>query len=106
MEVVGKILKKQREFKKISILDASKELKISEKILNNLENNYLQKDIDSVFVIGHLRSYCFFLDLSPDELIDQFKKENFQEKKQKIEIERPKFEYKLLFSNKTSPETS
>ena len=46
MELVGEILKKKRKFKNISILEASNELKISKEILINIENNYLQKDID------------------------------------------------------------
>ena len=100
MQLVGEILKKTRESKKITILDVSKELKISEETLRNIENNYFQNDIDSVFVIGHLRSYCSFLDLNHNELIYQFKKEHFTDEKQNIEIERPKFQYKLLFSNK------
>ena len=100
MQLVGEILKKTRESKKITILDVSKELKISEETLRNIENNYFQYDIDSVFVIGHLRSYCSFLDLNHNELIYQFKKEHFPDEKQNIEIERLKFQYKLLFSNK------
>jgi len=100
MQLVGEILKKTRESKKITILDVSKELKISEQTLKNIENNYFQNDVDSVFVIGHLRSYCSFLDLNHNELIYQFKKEHFPDEKQNIEIEKPKFQYKLLFSNK------
>ena len=52
MEFVGDILKKTREGKKISLSSVSKELKISEKTLSNLENNYLQKDIDQVFILS------------------------------------------------------
>ena len=44
MEFVGDILKKTREGKKISLSNASNELKISEDTLINLENNYLQKE--------------------------------------------------------------
>ena len=40
MQLVGEILKKTRESKKITILDVSKELKISEETLRNIENNY------------------------------------------------------------------
>ena len=37
MELVGDILKKTREDKKISLSSVSKELKVSEEILSNLE---------------------------------------------------------------------
>ena len=100
METVGEILKKSRESRKISILEVSRELKVSIDILRNLENNYFQNDIASVYVIGHLRSYCRFLDLNHNQLINQFKKEHLPEEKPKEEIEKPIFEYKFLFSNK------
>ncbi len=98
--LVGEILKKTREEKKLTVFDVSEELKISREIFENIENNTLPKDIDIVFVLGHLRSYCSFLGLNHNELIDKFKKEHLPEKKQKIEIERPRIEYKYLFSNK------
>ena len=69
MEFAGDILKKTREGIKISLSNVSKELKISEEILSNLENNYLQKNIDRVFIIGHLRAYCSFLNLNHNEII-------------------------------------
>ena len=100
MELVGDILKKTREGKKILLSYVSKELKISEEILTNLENNNLQKDIDKVFIIGHLRSYCSFLNLNHYEIIELYKLQHYTLEKKNIEIEKPKLEYKLLFSNK------
>ena len=100
MELVGQILKKNRESKNITLLEVSNELKISQEILQNIEIGYLQDHIDNVFIIGHLRSYCSYLGLNQTELIDQFKKELFPQKSKKIEIERPIFEYKLLLTNK------
>ena len=100
MEFVGDILKKTRENRKISLSNISKELKISEEILINLENNNLQKDIDRVFIIGHLRSYCSFLNLNHDEIIELYKLQHYPPEKKNIEIEKPKFEYRFLYSNK------
>jgi len=100
MAFVGEILKKRREYKRFTLLDVSKELKISEEILSNFENNYFQNDIDSVFLIGHLRSYCFLLDLNHIEIIKLFKQQHLPQKKENIEIQRPKFEYKFILSNK------
>ena len=100
MEFAGDILKKTRESIKISLSNVSKELKISEEILSNLENNYLQKDIDRVFIIGHLKSYCFFLDINHNEIIALYKSLHFPLEKKNTEIEKPKFEYKFLYSNK------
>ena len=95
MEFVGDILKKTREGKKISISNVSKELRISEETLSNLENNYLPKDIDRVFIIGHLRSYCSLLNLNHDEIIELYKLQHFPLEKKNIEIEKPKFEFKI-----------
>ena len=100
MEFVGDILKKTREGKKISLSTVSKELKISKETLSNLENNYLQKNIDRVFIIGHLRSYCNLLNLNHNEIIELYKLQHFPLEKKNIEIEKPKFEYKFLYSNK------
>ena len=100
MEFVGDILKKTREQKRITLSNVSEELKISEEILSNIENNYLRKDIDRVFIIGHLRSYCLFLNLNHKEIIQSFKLQHFPLEKKNIAIEKPKFEYNFLYSNK------
>ena len=83
MELVGEILKKRRKDKNLTLFTISQELKISQEILNNIENNFLQHHIDSVFIIGHLRSYCSFLELNHNEIIELFKKQNFPENKKK-----------------------
>ena len=100
MELVGQILKKNRESKNIKLSEVSKELKISEDLLRNIESGHLQTDIDKIFIIGHLRSFCSYLNIDNNELVEKFKKEHFPQVIKKIEIERPKFEYTFLFSNK------
>ena len=100
MEFVGDILKKTRKGKKLSLSSVSEELKISEETLSNLENNYLQKNIDKVYIIGHLRSYSSFLNLNHNEIIELYKLQHFPIEKKNIEIEKPKFEYKIFYSNK------
>ncbi len=100
MELVGQILKKNRESKKLILSDVSKELKISEEILNNIENNCLQKDIDIIFIIGHLRAYCSFLDLDKEDLVKKFKNEHLPDENINIEIKRPSFEKNFFIPNK------
>ena len=100
MELVGQILKKNRERKNLILSDVSKELKISEEILNNIENNYLQNDIDIVFILGHVRAYCIFLNLNEAEIVDKFKNEHLPNEKKNIEIKRPKVETNFFISNK------
>ena len=96
MEFVGDILKKTREGKKIPLSNVSKELKISEETLTNFENNYLEKDIDRVFIIGHLRSYCSFLNLNHEVIIELYKSQHFPLEKKNIEIVRKSIESGFL----------
>ena len=100
MDSVGQKLKKTRIIKNIRISDVSKELRISEEILNNFETDYLQKDIDPVFLIGHLRSYCSFLELDQTEIVKQFKGVHITTATLNLEIKRPVDEKNFLFTNK------
>ena len=100
MEHVGQILKNNRERKKLILSDVSKELMISEEILNNIENSYLQNDIDIVFILGHVRAYCNFLNLNEVELVKQFKNEHLPHENKNFEIKRPKVENNFFISNK------
>ena len=100
MKFVGQVLKKNREVKKLSILDVSKELNISVEILNNLENDFFHNTIDNVFIIGHLRSYCYYLELNQIELVDQFKKQHQPKQNKRIDIHRPKDINNFFYSNK------
>ena len=100
MESVGKILKKNRDLKKLTLSDVAKELKVSEEVLSNFENDNLQKDINIVFLIGHLRSYCSFLSLNQNEIIKDFKNQQIPSENNSFEIPRPRVEKNLIFSNK------
>tara|TARA_B100001250_G_scaffold362433_1_gene341129 strand:- start:60 stop:872 length:813 start_codon:yes stop_codon:yes gene_type:complete len=100
MELVGQILKKTRQRKKLILKDVSKELKISEEILDNIENSYLQNDIDIVFILGHLRAYCRFLNLNENELVSKFKNEHAPNENKNFEIQRPKVEKNFFISSK------
>ena len=71
MNSVGEIIQSARLAKNISLKDVSSELKISEKILNDFENDNILKDYNIVFYIGHLRSYCNFLNLNSEDIISR-----------------------------------
>jgi hypothetical protein len=100
LDSVGQILKKNREIKKLKISEVSKELNISETILNNFENDYNQENLDIVFMLGHLRSYIGYLDLDQKELIDKFKDQHFMNQTPSLEIKRPIDKKNVIFSNK------
>ena len=100
MDSIGQKLKKARKLKNLKISDVSKELRISEEILKNFETDNIQDDINTVFLIGHLRSYCGFLDLDQTEILRQFKDSQIRTNKLDIEIKRPVDDKNFLFSNK------
>ena len=100
MDSIGQKLKKTRKLKNLQISEVSKELRISEEILKNFETDNIQDDINTVFLIGHLRSYCGFLDLDQTEILRQFKDSQIRNEKINIEIKRPVDDKNFLFSNK------
>ena len=100
MDSIGQKLKKARKLKNLKISDVSRELRISEEILKNFETDNLQDDINTVFLIGHLRSYCGFLDLDQTEILTQFKDSQIRTDKLELEIKRPVDDKNFLFSNK------
>ena len=86
MEFVGEYIKKVRIKKNLEISYISKELNISSKILNLIEEDNFPEHIDPVYLIGHIRSYVKFLGLNDNEIIENFKaqtsynkNENFKE---------------------------
>jgi len=100
MDSIGQKLKKTRKLKNLKISDVSKELRISKEILKNFETDNIKDDINTVFLIGHLRSYCVFLDLDQTEILRQFKDSQIRTDKLDIEIKRPVDDKNFLFSNK------
>ena len=104
MSTVGNILKSEREKKLLSIENISEELKVSKSIILELEDDNISKDYNLVYYIGHLRSYCNYLNLDPKIIIDKFKIQISYTVNEEIkEIPKPnfqnnKFKYIRLFS--------
>ena len=101
MNTVGKIIKFNRLSKNLTIKNISRELKISIDILDDIENDELNKNYNIVFYIGHLRSYSNFLELDSDVLVKKFKEQVAYKKIDVIEsIAKPNFNNKIFFSPK------
>mgnify|MGYP001281515177 CR=1 FL=1 len=101
MNTVGKIIESNRLSKNLTIKKISKELKISIDILENIENDEINKNYNIVFYIGHLRSYCNFLKLDSDELVNKFKEQVAYKKNDVIQsIAKPNFDNKIFFTPK------
>ena len=73
MKLIGKVLKEVRIKKKYRIPEIASELKISSKNLTDIENDDFYKDVDSVYLMGHIRSYAKYLELDDNEIIKNFK---------------------------------
>ena len=73
MNKIGNLIKSRRLSKSISLATASEELKISRSILEKIENDIEVQDYDPIFIIGHVRSYCNFLELDTNEIVKNFK---------------------------------
>ena len=73
METVGESLKRARKSQKIDLNTVSQDLKISESLLGDIENNQFPSYINVTFLIGHIRSYAKYLNLDEKLLIENFK---------------------------------
>ena len=90
MEFIGEHLKKIRNKKNLKLSYISKELNISIDILNLIEEDNFPDYIDSVYLIGHIRSYARFLDLNEKEIIENFKIQTSYNKNDNIkEVAKP-----------------
>jgi len=73
MESVGESFKSARKNQEIDLNTVSQDLKISESLLKDLENNQFPSYINTAFLIGHIRSYAKYLNLDEKLLIENFK---------------------------------
>ena len=73
MEFIGEHLKSVRVKKNYKLSYIAKELNISYEILSLIEDDNFPDYLDSVYLIGHIRSYARFLDLNEKEIVDLFK---------------------------------
>ena len=73
MEFTGEYLKNIRVARKIKLVTIAEELNISIQTLQDIENDYFVEDTNNVFLIGHIRSYCKFLELDHNSIIENFK---------------------------------
>ena len=73
METIGELFKSARKIQKIDLNTVSQDLKISESLLGDIENNQFPSYINVTFLIGHIRSYAKYLNLDEKLLIENFK---------------------------------
>ena len=94
MNNVGNEIKSLRVSKKISISKITKELNISKSVIDMIESDQIDNSYDLVFYIGHLRSYCNFLEIDSNKFVERFKKQiSFKKNSLNDKLEKPNFDY-------------
>ena len=73
MEFIGEHLKNVRVKKNYKLSYISKELNVSNEVLRLIEEDNFPDYLNSVFLIGHIRSYAKFLQLNEEEIIKNYK---------------------------------
>ena len=90
MEFIGEYLKNIRVKKNYKLSYISKELNVSNEVLRLIEEDNFPDYLNSVFLIGHIRSYAKFLQLNEDEIIKNYKIQTSYNKNDNInEITKP-----------------
>lgn len=79
MESIGQKLKEARAAKGIGLEQVARETNISQRYLEDLENERLDGFPGESYIIGFLRNYCEYLDLDADELIGLYRNQKIQE---------------------------
>ncbi len=69
MESLGEYLKREREFRNISLEEISRKTKIRAKILRSLEEERLDSFDSPVFVKGYLKAYAGYVGLDPNDVV-------------------------------------
>ncbi len=106
MDNIGKKIKSIRISKKISISKINKELKISKDIIDKIESDQIDNSYDIVFYIGHLRSYCNFLEINSNQFVESFKKQiSFRKNSLNDKLEKPNFNYNTTKLKSVFPAT-
>ena len=68
LKIASKTLKKNREKLKITIKEVATELRLEEKIINDIEKGRFEKFNNYVFLKGYLKNYANFLNIKIDLL--------------------------------------
>ena len=102
MKFVGEYLKSVRINKKCTIEKLSNELNINQNTLEKIELDVFPEYIDSVYMMGYIRSYANFFDLDADDLIENFKiQTSYNKSNENKVISKPVKNINLLSLSKT-----
>lgn len=80
MDSLGEYLKREREYRNISLGEVSQATKVRQEILSALEDDSLDSRVPPVFVRGFLRAYAKYVGLNPDEVVLRYEASTKEEK--------------------------
>lgn len=83
---IGEVLKEARSKRSITLDDVHAKIKIHPRVLQLLEEGKFEKLPSPLFTKSFLRSYAEFLEVNPDELLQQYDKEGVKEPEQVLFI--------------------
>lgn len=86
MSSIGNQLKEARSKKTLSLDDVYSRIKIHPRVLNLLEEGRFEKLPSPLFVKSFLKSYAEFLELSPENIIQAYEKEDQKDPEQVLFI--------------------
>ena len=86
-ESIGKILRKKRESKQLSIQDVSERTRIAKHIITKIEEDQLEKFSSLFYVRGFVKSYAQFLGAAEDTAVKEFLAGHEKKDTQKLRIE-------------------
>ena len=102
MDSYGEILKKAREEKKLDIVTAARETSISEAFIKGLESEDLGAFPGEAYMLGFMRNYAEFLNVSPECVSNLYRAKKLQESpvpEGLIVHEKPWFFWPVIFTS-------
>lgn len=82
MESLGDYLKREREYRNISLEEISRTTKIREDILTAFEEDRFDSRVSPVFIKGFLKAYASYVGLNPDDVVLRYEASLREEKEQ------------------------
>ena len=72
METLGQLLKREREFRGISLVKLADETRISQSILKGIEEDHIHGAPQEFYLRGFLRAYARHVGLNADEILSRY----------------------------------
>lgn len=102
METLGQFLKREREFRRVSLEEVSRAIKNNVSLLESLEADRMDNLPKGIFLKGLLRSYCQMIGVSFDEVASRYPDIFETAKKVVVEVKK---DSDILLSEKGSPKS-